>query len=38
MPVRTDAEPDSQGYRYARAVRRFGRVEVEVYHGVGDSS
>ena len=35
VPVRTDTEPNSQGDRYARALRRFGRVEVEVYRGVG---
>jgi hypothetical protein len=36
VPVLTDERPDTQGNRYQRAARRFGRVEVEVIRSVGD--
>jgi hypothetical protein len=33
-PAATDTEPDSRGSRYERAVRSFGRVEIEAYRSL----
>jgi hypothetical protein len=38
VPVITDAGPNSLGRRYHRAIRTFGRVQVEVYTSAGETA